>query len=98
MATPFVAGVVALMLAKHRAIGGQTPVNNQSQLLEHLRRTARDAGPIGHDPAYGFGLIDPASVLSGTDHGPAAPELVIDGVRLGGIPGVLIFQPHSHVS
>jgi subtilisin family serine protease len=28
MATPFVAGVVALMLAKHRASGGATPVNN----------------------------------------------------------------------
>jgi subtilisin family serine protease len=64
MATPFVAGVVALLLAKHRLHGGATPVENQRQLVEHLRRTAVDAGPVGKDPSYGFGLIDPASVLA----------------------------------
>jgi subtilisin family serine protease len=100
MATPFVAGVVALMLAKHRARGGATPVNNHSQLVEHLKRTARDAGPAGHDPAYGYGLIDPASVVGQSDRpdepGGSQSRLVIDGVRLDGIPGVLVFQPHDH--
>jgi subtilisin family serine protease len=102
MATPFVAGVVALMLAKHRAHGGATPINNQSQLLEHLKRTARDAGPVGHDPAYGFGLIDPASVIGAPDRrdepggSTQGRRLMIDGVTLDGISGVLVFQPHDH--
>jgi subtilisin len=108
MAAPFAAGVVALMLAKHRAHGGATPVSSHSQLLEHLARTARDAGPVGHDPAYGFGLIDPALVLEwpdrrgepggSPDNPGGSPELVIDGVRLGGVSGVFVFQPHTHAS
>lgn len=67
MATPFVSGVVALLLAKHRKQGGATPVNNQQQLVEHLRRTATDAGPIGKDDGYGFGLINPDAVLDVPD-------------------------------
>ena len=67
MATPFVTGVVALMLAKHREPGSVTPIQNVSDLREHLARTATDAGSPGKDPAYGYGLINPASML-----GPAA--------------------------
>ena len=68
MATPFVSGVVALMLAKHRRFGGQTPVKTQADLIEHLRKTAIDGGMPGFDPHYGFGLIDPeALLLSGFD-------------------------------
>ncbi len=65
MATPFVAGVVALMLAKHRAAESATPLRTNAELREHLARTATDAGPAGHDPAYGFGLISPSRVLAG---------------------------------
>lgn len=63
MATPFVAGVVALMLAKHRINGGQTPIKSADDLRAHLAKTAKDAGPQGHDPSYGFGLIQPGSML-----------------------------------
>lgn len=63
MATPFVSGVVALMLAKHRQYGGDTPVENQEQLIQHLRKTAVDIGPHGPDPHSGFGLINPESLL-----------------------------------
>ncbi len=65
MATPFVSGVVALMVAKHREHGGGTPMDTQQQLLEHLRKTAIDAGPDGVDPSYGWGLINPQSLLMG---------------------------------
>ncbi|MGB3190518.1 MAG: S8 family peptidase [Limnoraphis sp.] len=69
MATPFVSGVVALMLAKHRSFGGKTPVKTQADLIEHLRKTATDAGMPGFDPYYGFGLINPeALLLSHLDH------------------------------
>lgn len=90
MAAPFVSGVVALLLAKHRNRGGRTPVANQQQLLEHLRRTAVDAGPTGRDPHYGFGLIDPGAVLG---HAEAAAALVIGPLEVNGVIGNLVFVP-----
>ncbi|MFY7805575.1 MAG: S8 family peptidase [Limnoraphis robusta] len=63
MATPFVSGVVALMLSKHRSFGGQTAVKTQAELIEHLQKTAIDAGMPGFDPYYGFGLINPEALL-----------------------------------
>lgn len=73
MATPFVSGVVALALARHRQSGSQTPLNNQSDLLAHLQRTATDAGPTGRDPNFGYGLINPESLLAMKDGPPASP-------------------------
>lgn len=64
MAAPFVSGVAALLVAKHRARGGATPIVTHEQLVEHLVRTATDAGPAGKDPNYGYGLINPDSVLA----------------------------------
>ena len=87
MATPFVTGVVALMLAKHRQSGGATPVRTYRDLREHLRRTATDAGPTGRDPAYGFGLINPNMMLA--ESRPDAPS--------PNAPGVTIFIPHARV-
>ena len=65
MATPFVSGVVALMLAKHRKHGGKTPVRNQRDLIEHLCKTSADAGPAGTDPLYGCGIVDPNKLIRG---------------------------------
>lgn len=64
MATPFVTGVAALCLAKHRKHGGKTPCDTPAQLREHLDATAQDRGAAGPDPRYGFGLIQPSAVLS----------------------------------
>lgn len=74
MATPFVAGVVALMLAKHRQGGGKTPLRSQDDLLEHLRKTATDAGPPGRDDGYGWGLIDPQKLADQMDAPPGQAE------------------------
>lgn len=63
MATPFVSGVVALMLAKHRKLGGKTPVETQQDLIKHLCRSADDAGKAGFDPLYGCGIINPAKLM-----------------------------------
>ena len=65
MATPFVSGVVALMLSKHRKLGGKTPVRNQRDLIEHLCKTSIDAGPAGIDPLYGCGILDPGKLIRG---------------------------------
>jgi subtilisin family serine protease len=97
MATPFVSGVVALALAKHALGGGSTPLRNVQDLREHLARTAAEAGSPGKDPSYGWGLIDPARMLSAAPAAEAAPDirfeeacLVLDGKRYR---GTLSFQP-----
>ncbi|MBX7044197.1 MAG: S8 family peptidase [Ignavibacteria bacterium] len=59
MATPFVSGVCALILAKHKINGGKTPIFNNKDMREHLERYARDLGVKGFDVQYGYGLIDP---------------------------------------
>jgi subtilisin family serine protease len=76
MATPFVAGVTALLVALHRdaqcatgsasapsASDASTPLRTIADLRDHLARTAIDAGPTGRDPGYGWGLINPDSLL-----------------------------------
>jgi subtilisin family serine protease len=62
LAAPFVTGVSALALAKHRLIGGNTQITNPEELKEHLKRIAIDLGPDGPDLDTGFGLIDPESI------------------------------------
>jgi subtilisin family serine protease len=58
MATPFAAGVAALMLDANPAM---TP----DQVAARLVGTANDAGPAGHDVQYGHGIIDPQSAVTG---------------------------------
>lgn len=93
MATPFVTGVVALMLAKHRQSGGATPIRDTRELREHIRRTSTDAGPIGHDPAYGFGLINADALLA--DGPPSPGPLPVQPPS--NVPGITVFIPHAHV-
>jgi len=58
MATPWAAGVVALMMAKHRTIGGNTPLEGVEHVREHLKKTAIDMDQAGKDDKTGYGLID----------------------------------------
>tara|TARA_B100001778_G_scaffold334986_1_gene350471 strand:- start:27765 stop:28829 length:1065 start_codon:yes stop_codon:yes gene_type:complete len=57
-ATPWITGIVALMIAKHRKFGGRTPVNTVEDVREHLRKTSIDLGDAGKDAKYGNGIID----------------------------------------
>lgn len=56
MATPYVAGVAALALAKHMKEPGNTSMQNFKQLLEHLKRTAKP-------DASGYGIINPIGLM-----------------------------------
>jgi major intracellular serine protease len=56
MATPHVAGLLALAVSKHEKEGGKTPLRNLDDAFEHLKRFAWDLGATGPDPVYGFGL------------------------------------------
>ena len=58
MATPFVAGLAALVLAKHRTAGRHTsPIRNCEDMRQHLLRMA--AHPGHHDTARGHGPLLP---------------------------------------
>ncbi|MEO3769758.1 type VII secretion-associated serine protease mycosin [Micromonospora sp. B9E7] len=78
-----VSGLAALIRAKYPDLKAPSVINR-------IIRTARDAGPSGRDPQYGFGVIDPMKALTAnvppvtanplldpaavTDPGPARAE------------------------
>jgi membrane-anchored mycosin MYCP len=55
-ATPIVAGVAALIRSKW-------PEMSASQVINRIVSTAKDAGPPGKDPLYGFGVLDAEAAL-----------------------------------
>ncbi len=57
MATPFVAGLSALILSKHLKKGGRTPIENNEDLRIHLLRMAGHPG--FHDNRRGYGPLLP---------------------------------------
>jgi hypothetical protein len=67
MASPFVAGVAALLLQHN-------PTWTPAQVTEQLENTAEDLGPAGVDPRYGHGAVDPVKALGIT--GVPAPATV----------------------
>ncbi len=77
MATPWVAGVVALMMVKHRKIGGKTPLHSVEDVREHLRKTAIELDQVGKDTKTGYGLIDVSKALETLKPEPI-PEPVPD--------------------
>jgi hypothetical protein len=66
MATPACAGVVALLIAKHKKQEKETGVNDcktVDQIKEHLKKYSVDAGKIGKDKQYGYGIVDVEKML-----------------------------------
>lgn len=63
MATPFVTGVAALILAKHLKDQGSTPIHNWSDMKQHLLHFATDLGSAGKDNWTGWGIINPLKEL-----------------------------------
>lgn len=55
MATPFVAGMAALILSKHRQRQGSTPINTNEDLRDHF--LFMSSHPGWHDNASGYGPI-----------------------------------------
>ncbi|MFI7427603.1 type VII secretion-associated serine protease mycosin [Micromonospora sp. NPDC049836] len=56
-ASAIVSGIAALIRSKY-------PDLDAPNVINRLIRTARDAGPPGRDPQYGFGRIDPTAALT----------------------------------
>jgi subtilisin family serine protease len=69
MATPFVAGVVALLIAKHKAQEAETGNNDcktVAEIKEHLIKYADDKGIIGKDNTWGYGVINLPELIGDT--------------------------------
>lgn len=56
-ATPIVAGICALILAKHKRNQGPTPIRNNTEMLNHLMQIASHPGY--YDPSRGYGVLLP---------------------------------------
>jgi len=70
MACPFIAGVVALLLAKHKkqeADGGQNDCKTVEEIRTHLLKYTIDKGYVGKDNNWGYGVIDIEHMLLATN-------------------------------
>ncbi|MEV7647471.1 S8 family serine peptidase [Arthrobacter sp. NPDC089319] len=56
-ATPLVSGVAALIRSKY-------PDMSAAQVINRIISTAKDSGVPGHDPIYGYGVLDAEAALS----------------------------------
>lgn len=73
MATPFMTGVVLLLLAKHRAqeqLTGENDCRTVEQIRDHLRKYAIDKGYVGKDNQFGYGIIDVEKLILEADSVP----------------------------
>lgn len=62
MATPFVAGVVALMISHNRKNGGPA-IDGQGGLRNLLQQNTTDLDKVGNDPNAGWGLVEPGKLI-----------------------------------
>lgn len=69
MSTAYVSGIAALAISYSPGAGGEP-------LAQQIGATATDLGPAGSDPAYGAGLVDPATLLEqlGAGRAPGMPR------------------------
>lgn len=76
MATPFVAGAVAVILSDYDAKGIKRP--SVSVLMERLKAVAVDLPPPGEDIASGAGIIVPHKALPEGGGNPSPPIIGVD--------------------
>lgn len=65
-AAPFVAGIICLMLAKHKRQwreSGQNDCTTVEEIRQHLVKYAVDRGTVGKDTSWGYGIVSPKSIL-----------------------------------
>jgi len=66
MACPYVAGIVALLLSKHKkqeAEGGENDCKTVEEIRQHLLKYTVDKGYVGKDKYWGYGIIDAEKMI-----------------------------------
>lgn len=98
MATPFVAGVTALLVSRQKQLADdERPLRTQADLIARMQRTAIDAGALGFDAEYGYGLVNPQQLLAEfrTEQGRRPRTLVLGPMDLWGYTWTLRGQPRG---
>lgn len=70
MACPFMVGVIALMLAKHRKQEKETGKNDCKTIEDirhHLLKYTNDKGTVGKDNDWGYGIVDAEKLITDKD-------------------------------
>ena len=90
MASPNTAGVAALILA-------QDPDLSPEDVREILRATAQDAGEVGRDDYFGYGIVSAYAALLGPDELCSVTYHFNDGIRnqvtVKAAPGSKLIEP-----
>ena len=71
----------ALTSAALALIWSRYPAESARQTLTRLLSTVTDRGPPGHDPAYGYGVINPAAAVAAPVPATDAANPVLDGAQ-----------------
>jgi type VII secretion-associated serine protease mycosin len=77
-AAPIVSGIAALIRTKY-------PNWTPAQVLNRLRTSARDAGPRGIDPYYGYGVVDALRAVGGA-YGSEFPQAALGAGEPNDVP------------
>lgn len=69
MATPFAAGLTAMLLSRQFAASKEGrsvlhPIKSAKDLIQLFQNSAVDQGPVGHDRGWGWGIVDTQKFLS----------------------------------
>lgn len=84
MATPFMTGLVALLLSKHikqEADTGKNDCKTIEQIREHLLKYADNKGIVGHDDNWGYGVIDPVKLILENDDTITTSETKVEKIK-----------------
>lgn len=77
MACPFMAGVIALMIAKHKEQEKRTGKNDcktVQDIKDHLLKYTNDKGSLGKDDSWGYGVVDVQKLLATTTTTSTTPK------------------------
>jgi minor extracellular protease Epr len=88
MACPAAAGVVALLLAKHKKQEAETGKNDcktVDQIKEHLRKYSIDVGVSGKDDWFGWGIVDVSKMIETPENEDSYSEITPQPIEVSRI-------------
>lgn len=88
MAAPFITGLAALIIAKHRSLGGKTSIKNVEDLRRHLTGFATDSTAFeGRDIYTGWGIVEPNKSFAAVRKVAESPRVPFGRLYAGSIIG-----------